>query len=101
MYSIHIHFAIHVNLSRGLDDTVMSSLEKYKPNTRKNYLNAAIVVLKGSKDDTFEKAVKFYEEKRDKFQDDYKEQVQAHKKTASQEKNWVTWPDYEAMVKRL
>ena len=46
-----------------------------------NYLNAAIVVLKGSKDDTFEKAVAFYEQKRDKFQDDYKEQVQAHKKT--------------------
>ena len=68
---------------------------------RKNYLNAAIVVLKGSEDDTFEKAVAFYEQKRDKFQDDYKEQVQAHKKTASQEKNWVTWPDYEAMVKRM
>ena len=29
----------------------MARLEKYKPNTRKNYLNAAIVVLKGSKDD--------------------------------------------------
>jgi hypothetical protein len=82
-------------------DDVMSRLEKYKPNTRKNYLNAAIVVLKGSEDDTFEKAVEFYEEKRDKFQDDYQDQVNAHKKTASQEANWVAWPDYEAMVKKM
>jgi len=82
-------------------DVVMDRLEKYKPNTRKNYLNAAIVVLKGSKDDTYKKAVEFYEEKRDKFQNDYQEVVKAHKKTASQEKNWVTWPDYEAMVKKM
>lgn len=82
-------------------DAVMSKLEKYKPNTRKNYLNAVIVVLKGSEDDTYKKAVEFYEEKRDKFQDDYQDQVKAHKKTASQEKNWVDWPEYEAMVKKM
>jgi hypothetical protein len=34
-------------------------------------------------------------------EDEYQDQIKAHKKTASQEKNWVTWPDYEAMVKRM
>lgn len=82
-------------------DDVMSRLEKYKPNTQKNYLNAAIVVLKGSNDSTFDKAVDFYETKRDKFQDDYQDLVKSQKKTASQEANWVEWPDYEAMVKRM
>ena len=53
-----------------LKDTsvVLTRLEKYKPNTRKNYLNAAIVVLKGSKGETFDKAIHLYETKRDKLE---------------------------------
>lgn len=82
-----------------LKDTgaVLSRLE-YKPTTRKNHLNAAVVVLQGLGDDEFKSAAKVYEARRDKYQEQYLDQTKARKKTASQEKNWVEWPAYEAMV---
>jgi len=82
-------------------DAVLSRLDGYKPNTRKNHLNAAVVVLQNSDDPEFTAAVKTYERRRDKYQEEYLDQVKAHKKTPSQEANWIEWPEYEAMVTRL
>jgi len=86
-----------------LKDTeeVLSKLEKYKPNTRKNHLNAAVVVLQESTDPEFVAAVKIYERFRDKYQEEYLDQVKTHQKTPSQEANWIEWPEYELMVKHL
>ena len=82
-------------------EAVTARLENYKPNTRKNQLNAAIVVLKGTGDASYKQAIQTYEALRDKYQDEYQDHVKAHQKTASQEANWVEWPQYEAMVKNM
>ena len=77
-------------------DYVLGAIEKFKDTTRKNCLNAVIVVLeKGS--DAFTK----YTEERDKYNQLYAEHNKARKKTESQEKNWVEWPEYLEMVKKL
>ena len=77
--------------AKWIEDTkyVLKQLEKYKETTRKNTLNALIVV--GG-------ATAKYVAERDKYNDLYAEQSKAHKKTESQEKNWVEWPDYLSMV---
>ena len=80
---------------------IFQRLEKYKPNTRKNHLNAAVVVLQGIDTEKAKKTTKIYEKRRDKYQEDYLDQTKAHKKTASQETNWIEWPDYVEMVDRL
>ena len=48
-------------------EAVLSRLDGYKPNTRKNHLNAAVVVLQNSDDPEFKSAVKTYEQRRDKY----------------------------------
>ena len=80
--------------AKWIEDTkyVLKQLEKYKETTRKNTLNALIVV--GG-------ATAKYVKERDKYNEMYAEQSKAHKKTESQEKNWVEWPDYLAMVSEM
>jgi len=80
--------------AKWIEDTkyVLKQLEKYKETTRKNTLNALIVV--GG-------ATAKYVAERDKYNEMYAEQSKAHKKTESQEKNWVEWPDYLAMVSQM
>jgi len=80
--------------AKWIEDTkyVLKQLEKYKETTRKNTLNALIVV--GG-------ATAKYVKERDKYNEMYAEQSKAHKKTESQEKNWVEWPDYLAMVSQM
>ena len=80
--------------AKWIEDTkyVLKQLEKYKETTRKNTLNALIVV--GG-------ATAKYVAERDKYNELYAEQSKAHKKTESQEKNWVEWPDYLAMVSEM
>ena len=77
-------------------DYVLSQLEKYKDTTRKNVLNAVIVV--SEKDG---EPFKRYTTERDKYNEKYAELTKAHKKTESQEKNWVDWPDYQSMVSEM
>ena len=78
---------------------VLSKLENYKDTTRKNILNAAVVVLKN--DDQGQEAFKVYEKERDKYNENYQNLMKAHTKTESQEKNWVDWPDYVTMVEKM
>ena len=80
--------------AKWIEDTkhVLKQLEKYKETTRKNTLNALIVV--GG-------ATAKYVAARDKYNEMYAEQSKAHKKTESQEKNWVEWPDYLSMVSEM
>ena len=80
--------------AKWIEDTkyVLKQLEKYKETTRKNTLNALIVV--GG-------ATAKYVKERDKYNELYAEQSKAHKKTESQEKNWTEWPDYLAMVSQM
>ena len=72
--------------AKWIEDTkyVLKQLEKYKETTRKNTLNALIVV--GG-------ATAKYVAERDKYNNMYAEQSKSRKKNESQEKNWVEWPD--------
>eukprot|EP01043_Picozoa_sp_COSAG02_P025817 COSAG02_NODE_1464_length_12487_cov_122.573297_6_plen_307_part_00 len=76
---------------------VMKSIEKYKENTRKNILNAVIVIGRGMEGVDLVP----YEKQRDKYNEHYVDHMKARTKTASQEKNWVDWPDYVAMVEEM
>ena len=80
-------------------DGIVEKISKYKDNTRKNYLNAIIVALKALKTD--DKLVKRYEELRDSYNQKYSEHLATHKKTETQEKNWVSWDEYLGMVEKL
>ena len=50
---------------------VLKRLDKYKPTTRKNHLNAAIVVLADQDSDKAQKAFAAYEKRRDEYQGEY------------------------------
>lgn len=79
-------------------DTVLQQLEKYKETTRKNVLNALIVVVDTENNkEVFDK----YTKERDKYNAHYNDLAKAGKKTASQEKNWIDWPDYLKMVTKM
>jgi hypothetical protein len=80
---------------------LLARLDKYKPTTRKNYLNAAIVVLRPDDSSQGKQALQIYEKVRDKYNAEYSDHVRAHKKTATQAKNWIEWDDYLAIVKKL
>ena len=86
--------------SKWIEDTkhVLKQLEKYKETTRKNTLNALIVVLPSQGKPG---ATAKYVAERDKYNDLYAEQSKAHKKTESQEKNLVEWLDYLKMVSEM
>ena len=75
-------------------DYVLKQLQRYKETTRKNILNAVIVASNGVA------AEKFVTE-RDRYNDLYAQHTKAHKKTASQQKNWVEWPAFQAMVRDM
>ena len=74
-------------------DYVLKQLETYKDTTKKNNLNAVIVVT-----DKDSEAFHVYTKERDKYNQLYTDHNKARKKTESQEKNWVEWPDYQKMV---
>ena len=80
-------------------EPILLKLEKYKPTTRRNYLNAIIVVLKGV--EGTEGVLKQYEKIRDKYNEEYNEQVQTHTKTERQKAIWIDWPDYLEIVEEL
>ena len=90
----------------GLDflydhESVMLKLGKYKPTTRKNYLNAAIVVLRGDTSKAGATSLAKFENLRDKYNTEYSDNARAHKKTPKQEENWIEWDDYLAIVDKL
>ena len=47
------------------------------------------------------KALEVYEKVRDQYNSEYSDHVRAHKKTPSQEKNWIEWPEYLEIVHKL
>ena len=79
--------------------TIIEKLDKYKNTTRRNYLNAVIVALKGV-DGSF-LALKEYEKLRDQYNDEYAEQVGTHQKTQRQKEIWIEWPEYLQIVSKL
>ena len=84
-----------------LKDTeqIIGKLEKYKHTTRRNYLNAVIVVMRGMSGS--DKQLKIYEKLRDKYNEEYADQVQSHTKTERQKEIWIDWQDYLDIVDKL
>jgi integrase len=85
--------------------TITEKLEKYKPTTRKNHLNAVIVVLRGASffadGAKVTKSLAFYEKIRDSYNSQYAEMAQAHRKSPKQIENWLEWTDYLDIVSKL
>ena len=79
--------------------TVLGKLEKYKMSTKRNYLNAIVIVLKGV--EGYEGPLKEYEKLRDNYNDDLSQQTQLHKKTDRQKEIWIEWPDYLEVVDKM
>ena len=80
-------------------EPILRKLEKHRISTRRNYLNAIIVVLQGLEGGGA--ALKEYEKRRDKYNDDLSQQTQLHKKSDRQQEIWIDWPDYLDIVERL
>ena len=87
-------------------DSMMKKLGKYKHTTRRNYLNAIIVVLKGGAEANDEhpevkEALEHYETERDRYNEEYSEMVGTHQKTDRQKELWIEWTDFLAIVDSL
>ena len=80
-------------------DAVVTFLAPKAETTHKNYLNAVIVALHALKGD--KALISKYEQLRDKYNKAYTELIHSHQKTASQEANWVEWPDYLKLVEDM
>lgn len=75
---------------------VLQQLERFKDTTKKNILNAVIVVTERDSE-----AFKRYTKERDHYNDMYSDLMKAQQKTESQAKNWVEWDDYLGLVQTL
>jgi integrase len=81
---------------------MIQKLDKYKHTTRRNYLNAIIVVLKGDEEQPeVNDAIQIYEKLRDEYNDEYSQQVGSHQKTDRQKEQWIEWNDYLDIVHAL
>ena len=80
-------------------EKVIEKLSSKKPNTRKNYLNAIIITLKALKES--KELIEKYESLRDGYQKEYNDIMASHKKTESQEKNWITWDEFLEMIDKV
>jgi hypothetical protein len=72
------------------------------PHIKKIYLNILggvriVVVDAENNKDVFDK----YTKERDKYNAHYSDLSKAGKKTASQEKKWIDWPDYLKLVTKM
>ena len=79
--------------------TVLGKLEKYKMSTKRNYLNAIVIVLKEV--EGYEVPLKEYENLRDSYNDELSQETQLHKKSDRQKEIWIEWPDYLFIVEHL
>eukprot|EP01045_Picozoa_sp_COSAG04_P026605 COSAG04_NODE_3724_length_2581_cov_76.628928_2_plen_328_part_00 len=79
-------------------DAVMGNLNKHCVSylTRRNYLNAVIVLLLGRAG--FEPALEAYQAQRDKYNDQYVEMQQTKEPSAKQAANWVSVAEIEELI---
>ena len=77
-------------------DCIVKILADYAPSTRKNMLNAIIVGLKCSGEDTG--VCKKYGTIRDNYNKVYEDEQSTGKKTQKQKKNWVEWDKFQKMI---
>jgi hypothetical protein len=77
-------------------EAVIDLLEKYKPNTRKNFLNAIIIALKC--EGAPSKSCSEYESLRDHYNEMYFDSQKENKMSKTMQENWVPWTKYEKMV---
>eukprot|EP01052_Picozoa_sp_SAG31_P049806 SAG31_NODE_11080_length_1068_cov_1.282766_1_plen_133_part_01 len=77
----------------------MDKLKLKKNTTIKNYMNAVIVALQALNTD--KSLVSKYIETRDKLNAEYSDQQATHKKSDTQEKNWVDFTEYVAKVDEI
>ena len=81
---------------------IIAKLDKYKHTTRRNYLNAVIIVLKGdSEHPEVQEILEKYEDLRDQYNNEYADQQQSHKKTDRQKEIWIDWDEFLGIVDKL
>ena len=72
-------------------ETVLGKLEHYKDTTRKNILNAAVVVLKNDESEKGQEAFKVYEKERDMYNEKYQNMMKARNDSRSQDRRRYDW----------
>ena len=79
-------------------EAILTSLEKHCTSylTRRNYLNAVIVLL--LKRPQFENTLRAYQERRDKYNDQYTEIQQTKEPSAKQAANWVPLSEIKELI---
>jgi len=77
-------------------DNIILKLEPKKNNTKKNYLNAIIIVLKALHEN--DKLIEKYEELRDGYQKEYNDVMASNSKTPAQQLNWISWQQFNSMI---
>ena len=77
-------------------DEIEKVMEKYKPNTKKNYYSAIVVALKAF--DQSDELISKYETVRDGVQNEYDSMTKANKKTEKQKENWISLEQYDALL---
>ena len=77
-------------------DEIEKIMQKYKPNTKKNYYSAIVVALKAYEKPT--ELISKYEKVRDEMQTEYDNMAMANKKTDKQKENWVSLEQYDSLL---
>ena len=79
-------------------EKVMDFLKDKKDTTKRNYLNALIVMLQIEKDFEKDKVFNLYSEERDELNKKIKELNGNGEKTDKQKKNWITEEEYQEIL---
>ena len=77
-------------------DEIEKVMEKYRPNTKKNYYSAIVVALKAY--DRPVELISKYEVIRDEVQTQYDNMTKANKKTEKKKENWISLEQYDALL---
>ena len=85
---------------RWLDDEkkVMSIVNAMSPHTKRNYLNAVIVIMQTRKDFDTNRAWVTYVKARDDINGHFSAESKNHTKTTRQEKNWITRDQFQKVL---
>jgi len=79
---------------------VLEYLKDFKPTTKRNYLNALVVMLQVDKDFEDTDAFKIYSEERDEINLKLKEESSSGEKTQKQKDNWLTPEEYDDILNK-
>jgi hypothetical protein len=88
------------NFLKNIDD-IQAKLDKYKENTKRNYLISIVSILSMSEKPMIKKLHDKYYALMMKKNEDIKKDTKPNELTETQDKNWISWDDVTAKYKEL